>query len=280
MSTDVKPEPKPAAPAATAVAKQDAPKKALTIRDHLKSENLIKELASILPKHCSPERMARVTLTALTKTPKLLECDQASFFMRLMDLSQWGLEPDGRRAHLIPFENRKLGIFECQLIIDYKGLVELAMRTGDIKSIHADVVCDNDVFKVNLGEVVVHEIDYRKPRGNPYAYWCRIEFKSGGVKYEVMTKLEVDSIRARSKAGTSGPWVTDYNEMAKKTVFRRATKWITLSPEMRDVIDADYDVVSDQPIEKAATPRISSLESLTESFVAKEVIVEEPVKTE
>jgi recombination protein RecT len=292
MNTDVKTDTKPAAPvtatatappataaAASAVAKQEAPKKALTIRDHLKSENLMKELATILPKHCSAERMVRVTLTALTKTPKLLECEQASFFMQLMNLSQWGLEPDGRRAHLIPFENRKRGVLECQLIIDYKGLVELALRSGDVESIHADVVCENDVFVVDLGQVVKHEIDYRKTRGAPFAYWTMIKLKSGGAKYEVMTKDEVDAIRARSKSGSSGPWVTDYNEMAKKTVFRRATKWITLSPELRDVIDADYELVSDTPIEKPTnTPRISSLESLTESFTGGEVIVEEPTK--
>jgi recombination protein RecT len=290
MSTDVKTDTKPAAPATTtappatapaasAVVKQEAPKKALTIRDHLKSENLMKELATILPKHCSAERMVRVTLTALTRTPKLLECEQASFFMQLMNLSQWGLEPDGRRAHLIPFENRKRGVLECQLIIDYKGLVELALRSGDVESIHADVVCENDVFVVDLGQVVKHEIDYRKPRGAPFAFWTMIKLKSGGAKYEVMTKDEVDAIRTRSKSGSSGPWVTDYIEMGKKSVFRRATKWITLSPELRDVIDADYDVVSDLPIEKPTNiPRISSLESLTESFAGGEVIVEEPAR--
>lgn len=265
MSSELKAVPK-------AVARKD-----LTIRQHLESDNFKSQLAMVLPKHCDPDRMARIAITAMTKVPKLAECDQASFFKCLMDLSQWGLEPDGRRAHLIPFNNNKAGTVECQLIIDYKGLVELAMRSGDIASIHADVVCDNDEFEVNLGEVVKHKIDYRNPRGNPYAFWARVKFKDGGCKYEVMTKYEIDAIRARSRAGASGPWVTDYVEMAKKTVFRRLTKWIPLSAEIRDALDADFDRSEEigQEQRQAHLGR-TSLESLTESFATKEVVVESP----
>jgi recombination protein RecT len=87
----------------TAIA--ESPPKQLTIKERLQSPAFIQALAEIVPQHCKPERMARIAITALTRTPKLAECDQASFFRCLMDLSQWGLEPDGRRAHLIPFEN-------------------------------------------------------------------------------------------------------------------------------------------------------------------------------
>ena len=70
----------------------------------------------------TPDRFIRIALTALTRTPKLTTCDHGSFFQALLDLSQLGLEPDGRRAHLIPFRNNKRNCVECQLIIDYKGL--------------------------------------------------------------------------------------------------------------------------------------------------------------
>ena len=102
--------------------------KELTIRDRLQSPALSTELARVLPTHVTPDRMVRVALTAMTRTPKLAQCDQASFFRCLLDLASLGLEPDGRRAHLIPFENKKRNCVECQLIIDYKGLVELAGR--------------------------------------------------------------------------------------------------------------------------------------------------------
>jgi recombination protein RecT len=231
MSTDLTTEAKPDTKA----------KQALTIREHLEGDSFQRQLAMVLPSHCDPVRMARIAILAMSRTPKLKDCDQGSFFKCLLDLSMWGLEPDGRRAHLIPFNNNKAGTVECQLIVDYKGLVELAMRSGQIASIHADYVCENDSFKVNLGEVVEHSIEYRKPRGAVYAFWAVVRFKDGGSKFEVMTKDEVDSIRQRSRAGNSGPWVSDYNEMGKKTVFRRLTKWIPLSAEIRDAYERDAD---------------------------------------
>jgi len=156
-----------------------------------------------------------------------------------MQLSQWGLEPDGRRAHLIPFRNNKRGTVECQLILDYKGLVELAMRSGTVANIHADVVCENDQFSYDCGEITSHRIDFRKPRGEPYAVYARCKFKDLTAKCEVMSRSEVESIRARSKAAHNGPWNTDWNEMAKKTVFKRLSKWLTLSPEFRDAVEMD-----------------------------------------
>jgi recombination protein RecT len=177
------------------------------------------------------------------RTPKLAECDQTSFFNALLTLSQLGLEPDGRRAHLIPFNNRKRGCVECQLIVDYKGLSELAMRSGMVSRLHSDVVCENDEFEYDCGELKRHRIDFRKPRGKPYAVYALVEYKDGAQKAEVMTLEDVAAIRARSRAGNDGPWVTDYNEMAKKTVFRRLSKWLPLSAEFRDAVDADEDVI-------------------------------------
>jgi recombination protein RecT len=237
--------------------------KAITIREKLNSPAQLQEIAKALPAHMSADRMARVTLTALTRTPKLSECDPASFFQCLLTLSQWGLEPDGRHAHLIPFENRKRGVVECQLIVDYKGLVQLAMRTGNIASIHCDCVCENDEFDFDCGDVVRHKIDFRKPRGEAYAFVCVIKMRDGGKKCEVMTRDEVDAIRKRSRSGQSGPWVTDYNEMAKKTVFRRATKWIELSSEIRDALDHDDKDFVDGRVTSRQTSAVTSADDLT-----------------
>lgn len=112
----------------------------LALRNELESAAFKEAVAKVLPKILPPERFVRVACTAMTRTPKLRECDRASFFSAMLALAQTGLEPDGRRAHLIPFENRKRGIVECQLIIDYKGLAELAMRSGLLSCLHADVV--------------------------------------------------------------------------------------------------------------------------------------------
>jgi len=216
-----------------------APKRQLTIRDQIESPKFREEIAKALPKHLTPDRFIRVAVSALTRTPKLKECEPVSLFGAMLTLSQLGIEPDGRRAHLIPFENRKRGVVECQLIIDYKGLAELAMRSGLLSYLHADVVRDADIFEENMGEIIAHKIDRRKPRGEVYAAYAICKFKDGTAKAEVMSSDEIEAIRKRSKAGNSGPWITDWNEMAKKTVFRRLSKWLPLSPEFRDAVEAD-----------------------------------------
>lgn len=220
--------------------------RSLSIRDYLKSDSLIAEIGKALPKHMSPERMARVALTCLTRVPKLAECTPESFMQCLFSLSQWGLEPDGRHAHLIPYGR------ECTLIVDYKGLVALAYRSGKVKNIHADVVRVGDVFKYNLGIVEAHtpwafRSDAGKPAsaGEVYAVYCIVTLDADLKKCEVMTRDDVEAIRKRSKAGGSGPWVSDWNEMAKKTVFRRVSKWLPLSAEVVEAMDSDDDRVID-----------------------------------
>lgn len=204
-----------------------------TIDQWLKDPGLLEQFANALPKHMTPERFARVALTALNRVPKLRECTQASLMRCLMDCSAMGLEPDGRRAHLIPYGT------ECTLILDYKGIVELARRSGDVASIHADIVCENDEFEYDMGDVKRHKIDFRSPRGKVYAAYAVATLKDGSRQAAVMTRDEIESIRGRSRAGQKGPWVSDWNEMAKKTAFRRLSKWLVLSPEIRDAIDID-----------------------------------------
>lgn len=235
----------------TNIATRQASPSKRTIQNLLEGDEFKLAVAKALPKHLTPDRFVRVACTAMLRTPKLAQCDQTSFFNALLTLSQFGLEPDGRNAHLIPFENRKRGITECQLIIDYKGLVDLAMRSGRISNIHADVICDNDTFTYNLGEIIEHKIDFRKPRGSAFAVYAIARFKDGTSKCEVMTMDEVAIIRGRSRAKDSGPWTTDFNEMAKKTVFRRLSKWLTLSPEFRDAVEADADQLEDRRFDAA-----------------------------
>lgn len=216
----------------------------------LASPQFQQQMAMALPGHMTAERMARVALTQLRKVPKLGQCTTASVAACVLQAAAFGLEPDGRRAHLIPRENRKAGIVECTLIIDYKGLVELAIRNGDLASIHADVVCENDDFEYDLGEIKKHRIDLRKPRGAVYAVYCRIVRKDGASQAVVMSREEVEAVRSRSQSRGDGPWVTDWNEMAKKTAFRRLTKWLVLSPEIRDAVehDDDHDVQPTQVV--------------------------------
>lgn len=250
-----------------------AQKRQLTIRDQIESPKFREEIAKALPKHLTPDRFIRIAVSALTRTPKLKECEPVSLFGALLTLSQLGIEPDGRRAHLIPFENRRRGCVECQLIIDYKGLAEMAMRSGVVSYLHADVVCDADIFEENMGEIVAHKIDRRKPRGEVYAVYAICKFKDGTAKAEVMSSEEVEAIRKRSKAGNSGPWITDWNEMAKKTVFRRLSKWLPLSPEFRDAVEADDEPAA--PIEVRQAKVVAPVDDVPFDFGQQAAITEE-----
>ena len=203
-----------------------------SLKSIISSAAMKEQFATALPSHLSPDRFARVAITALTRTPKLQSCTQESFFKCLLDLSAMGLEPDGRRAHLIPYGR------ECTLVLDFKGLAELVRRSGDVVKIHSDVVCENDTFAHSMGDVTEHTYDISKDRGAVIAAYSQVTLKNGAVQSEIMSKAEIDAIKNKSRAGRSGPWVDHYNQMACKTVFRRLTKWLTLSPEVMDAVSA------------------------------------------
>lgn len=206
-------------------------KKELTLRQILASDKFRNQLADSLPRYCTPERFARIAMSALNRVPKLMECTQQSVLKCLMDLSAFGLEPDGRNAHLIPYGK------DCTLIIDWKGLVALAKRNGDVKAWQAFDVCERDEFSWENG-IVRHRINYREDRGEPECYYSMVTLADGSVSYEVMTKAEVDKVRKISKAANNGPWVSFYGEMAKKTVIRRHSKQLDLSPQVQEAIAA------------------------------------------
>lgn len=227
-----------------------------SVKGWLTGDYFKKQVALCLPKHLTPERFCRMALSSLTRVPKLAECTPESVMKCMLTLSELGLEPDGRRAHLIPFKDNKANRTDCTLIVDYKGLAELAQRSGTISNIHSDVVCENDIFEYDRGELKTHRIDFRKPRGRRYAAYALIRFKDGGEKCEVMSQEEIEAVRDKShgwrafKAGYAkqNPWADDQSqpEMWKKTVFRRASKWLVLSPEiaeaMEKVEDRDIDM--------------------------------------
>lgn len=224
------------------------------IQQLLESAQFKKAVASALPKHITPDRFVRIALTAMMRTPKLRECTQDSLFKCLLDLSMYGLEPDGRRAHLIPYKrNYKDGagkwqhVMEAQLIIDYKGLAELVRRSGDVSYIHADVVCEGDEFDYSFGSgaFLKHKPTLEGDRA-PETVKCIYSFvklKDGSEDFIVLSRGEVNKVRDRSKSKDEGPWVTDWSAMAMKTAFRRHSKWLPLSPEVRDAIEADDDAI-------------------------------------
>lgn len=236
------------------------------------------EWAKVLPECCTPKRFARVALSCINKNPEMqtaLQTPQGktSLMSAFMTCAEFGLEPNGRHAHLIPFKDNRNGGYQIQLIFDYKGIVELVRRSGQVKRIHASEVCENDLFEYDKGEIQRHTIDFRKPRGKAYAYYAEVTFNDGSVQSEVMTVEDIEKIRARSKAGKAGPWVTDYAEMAKKTCFKRLSKWLPLSPEARDVIDRDNEAEF-EPVQKRSrfeSPADDYIETTAESGPVEQI---------
>lgn len=235
------------------------------IRSLIQSDAVKSQMAMVLPKHLTPDRMARVACTAILKTPKLAQCRPESLLQALMLCSQAGLEPDGRNAHLIPYGD------QVQVIFDWKGIVALARRNG-VQNIFADVVCENDAFTWNRdaeGLHFEHKVDWRKPRGGMFAAYC-IWKDADQFDGEVMTKDEIDAIRKRSKASGSGPWVTDYNEMAKKTVVRRASKKWPLDAELAEAVNNDADSLPKIQVAPAMPSFAPALPEATEDNVDTE----------
>jgi recombination protein RecT len=137
-------------------------------------------------------------------------------------------------AYLIPYGR------ECQFIIGYRGMIDLARRSGEIQSIFSEVVYSNDEFRFEFGlDEKLKHIPARGERGEFVAAYMVAKFKDGGHLIQVMFKNEIDKIRKRSKAANNGPWVTDYDEMAKKTIIRRGFKYLPISIEVARLIEQD-----------------------------------------
>jgi recombination protein RecT len=114
---------------------------------YLKSEAVGKAIASSCSKHVTPERLVRVACAAISRQPLLASCTRESLYLALTNCGQLGLEPNLLgSAYLVPYRNRKTGQYEAQMIPGYRGLIELARRSGQIKTLQAFEVNEKDDF--------------------------------------------------------------------------------------------------------------------------------------
>lgn len=218
-----------------------AKKTNLTIKDYIKLYE--EEIAKALPTVMTPERFTRIALSAVGNTPKLAVCTPQSFLGAMMNAAQLGLEPNTPlgQAYLIPYENRKKGITECQFQIGYKGLLDLAYRSGEVSMVDAQVVYENDKFDYELG---LNPILKHKPsmanRGNPISYYAIVKLKNGGYSFQVMSYNDVKKHAEKySKTYSNGPWQTNFDEMAKKTVLKKALKYAPLKTDFVRAVSED-----------------------------------------
>ncbi|EBX3585175.1 recombination protein RecT, partial [Salmonella enterica subsp. enterica serovar Typhimurium] len=202
------------------------------------------QLAAALPRHMTAERMIRIATTEIRKVPALGDCDTMSFVSAIVQCSQLGLEPGGALGHayLLPFgnKNEKSGKKNVQLIIGYRGMIDLARRSGQIASLSARVVREGDDFSFEFGleEKLVHRPGENEDAPVTHVY-AVARLKDGGTQFEVMTRKQIELVRAQSKAGNNGPWVTHWEEMAKKTAIRRLFKYLPVSIEIQRAVSMD-----------------------------------------
>ena len=222
------------------------PSPAQTIAAYLKKMG--PEIEKALPKHMDADRMARIALTTIRTNPKLLECSVPSLLGAVMQAAQLGLEP-GLIGHcyLVPFKNGKTGQTDVQFIIGYKGMIDLARRSGQIENIYAHAVYSNDEFDYELGlePKLKHKPYMKGDRGEFIGAYAVAHFKDGGYQFEFMSKEEIEKRRKRSRAANNGPWVTDYEEMGKKTVIRHMWKYLPISIEIQQAVVQDETVKKD-----------------------------------
>lgn len=213
-------------------------------------ESMKPAIAQAIPKHMTPERLLRIATTAIKTTPKLKACTAESLLASVMQCAQLGLEPGVLgHAYLIPYNNKKKDKNgkeyweqEAQFQIGYKGLLDLVRRTGEISSIAAHAVHKNDVFEFEYGlnEKLKHVPKMEGDRGLVYLYYAYAKFKDGGYSFLVMGKPDIERHRDQySKTAKFGPWVDQFDEMAKKTVIKALVKYMPISVELQNKVAMD-----------------------------------------
>ena len=216
--------------------KKDGEVSPATLR-HLVSQ-MAPGIQRALPAMIGKERFIRCAQSAISNNAKLAECTQNSFIGALMSAAQLGLEPNTPlgQAYLIPYS----GVVQFQL--GYKGLIELARRAGITIQVHE--ICERDVFEYEYGlDPKLRHVPSLTGRGKVIGYYCLWKNKDGQYGIEVASRSEIDAFaKERSQAYKNGPWKTDFDAMAKKTMIKRALKYAPVAVEVGNGIAADNTV--------------------------------------
>lgn len=234
-------------------------------------EKRTENIRQIASSRVTPDRLIKVVVTAASRTPQLLECTPVSIYLALMQAADLGLEPNTplQLAALVPFKNKKQGgATEAQFQPMYKGLIKLALQSGDVVSIMPRVVYEKDTFFIQYGtDEKIDHTPYMK--GNPGAstgFYAVATMKDGTKVFWFLSRADAEAVKKRSQSGDDGPWVTDFDAMAMKTAIKRLTKYLSLSsekfgravahddkaeagegPDYSDVIDVSGEVLPEKP---------------------------------
>lgn len=227
------------------------------------------------------ERFARICLTAVRNTPKLQNATMESFAAAMMICAQLDLEPNTPQglAFLIPYENRKRNITECQFQIGYKGLLQLAYRSGVVTAFNADVVYKAEVeagmfrYRKGISPSIEHDVDLLRPElrdGEIVAAYAACILRGGQPLLRVVDAREVQraqktsaSMAAAKKYNKldSSPWQTSPEAMWMKTAIKRLAAWMPQTETLAIAVEADDKAERGESLspEKSATDKLNDV---------------------
>jgi recombination protein RecT len=202
------------------------------------------QLQMALPRHLSVDRLIRIAMTSIQRTPRLMECTPLSLLGAVMQCAQLGLEPDGvtGMAFLVPYWNSKKNSYEAQFQPGYRGLMDLAYRSEQVLKFDGHAVFERDRFHYEYGlrPALDHQPHRGEDRGELTAAYGVAQLRDTAEPlFRVVERHEIDKTRARSKSKDEGPWVTDFDTMAVKTAMRRLCKMVRQTPELRRAVALD-----------------------------------------
>lgn len=203
------------------------------------------EIQNALPSYLPTEKFIRTALTAINTTPKLAECTQDSLLAAIMNSAQLGLEfntPLGE-AYLIPYENKKTGITTVNFQIGYRGLLKLAYNTGQFKRITAREVRENEDFDFDYGTgEISHKPCLTGDSGDVIGYYAIYQTKDGGQDVFYMSKEDAKAYGLEYsvpfKKYNTGPWVDNFDAMAKKSCLIQVLKYAPKAIESQKLVEA------------------------------------------
>lgn len=246
-------------------AKKDNPK---NLKELLEAR--MPEISKLLPSVISDKQFLRLSLNALQSTPHLKECTVMSFYGAIMQCAQLGLKPNvNGEAYLIPFFNNKIGRYECQFVVGYKGLMTLARRSGEISIIDAHEVRENDKFELEFGfePKVLHVPCLKGDRGAVIGYYAIVVMKDGGKLAHYMTVDEAEKYgKHYSKTFNNGPWKTDFDAMAKKSCLRQVLKYAPTSTDVDSALKTDEHTLK---YNETATSDVGNIIDITDDDISE-----------
>ena len=208
------------------------------------------QISQALPAHLSAKRIIQTASNVVAKNPKIAECSAGSVLGAVMESALLGLSPGLRQCYFVPYGGA------CQFQIGYQGWVELARRSGKIKTLYAYTVHAGDTFEYELGlePKLIHKPGEK--RGDITHVYAVAHYLPEGYSFVVLTKSEVETLRRRNASQRdtpSGPWATDYAEMAKAKAIKRLAKLMPLSDELARAAIADEAFITQEAITNDGT---------------------------